>query len=264
MNLKMNTLLAKLDHSTANINSCISDFYTLFKQRSNFFRGEKKTFKAREGFLDESSRIGNTQIITTVDEKLQWFEPQLINYLNELFSVEATNSKGAKTVELVVNGQSFGHLTALDLMRLKNFLTNSPLITMYSEIPTRSDSEIWEECTDDEYDGRNIYQTEIQRGTTRTTETEEVILKDPNLDPQHLPNNYQAKTTVKKKIVETGDYTYQKFTGEWTQRQRAELLRRRSELLAAVIEALKEVNDVEVEKSNLEVNKFVNYLHRGE
>ena len=31
-----------------------------------------------------------------------------------------------------------------------------------------------------------------------------------------------------------------------------------------VIEALKEVNDVGVEKPNLEVNKFVNYLHRGE
>lgn len=52
-----------------------------------------------------------------------------------------------------------------------------------------------------------------QKGITRTTESEEVILKDPNLDPAKLPANYNAKVTVKKKTVETGDYTLQKFTG---------------------------------------------------
>lgn len=78
-----------------------------------------------------------------------------------------------------------------------------------------------------------------------------------------MPANYNAKVTVKKRTVETGDYTLQKFTGEWTQRQRAELLRRRSQLLAAVIEALKEVNDVDSEKSNLDVDKMIDFLHRG-
>ena len=36
-----------------------------------------------------------------------------------------------------------------------------------------------------------------------------------------------------------------------------------SQLLAAVIEALKEVNDVDSEKSNLDVNKMIDFLHRG-
>ena len=72
-----------------------------------------------------------------------------------------------------------------------------------------------------------------------------------------------AKTSVKSRTVETGDYTQQTFTGEWTQRQRAELLRRRSQLLAAVIEALKVVNDVAVEKPNLNVDELVNYLYKG-
>jgi hypothetical protein len=130
---------------------------------------------------------------------------------------------------------------------------------MYANVPVRSDSEVWLEGTDAEYQGRDVHETEMLKGVTRTTESEEVILKDPNLDPA----NYNAKVTVKKKTVETGDYTLQKFTGAWTQRQRAELLQRRSKILAAVIEALKVVNDNEAQSPNLNVEKLVTFLHHG-
>lgn len=207
--------------------------------------------------------MGTSVVATTVDEKFDWLNAQLKSWMKDVFSVEATNSAGAKTVELVVDGVSFGNVTALELMRLKNILTNKDLEIMYANIPVRSDSEVWVPTKDPEYAGRTVFETEMVKGVTRTTESEEVILKDPNLDPQHLPNNYQARTTVKRKTVETGDYTQQNFTGEWTQRQRAELLRRRSNLLAAVIEALKVVNDVEVNKPNLDVDTFVDYLYKG-
>ena len=148
-------------------------------------------------------------------------------------------------------------------MRLKTILTSKQLEDMYANIPVRSDSEVWLEGTDAEYQGRDVYETEMLKGITRTTESEEVILKDPNLDPAKLPANYNAKVTVKKKTVETGDYTLQKFTGAWTQRQRAELLQRRSKILAAVIEALKVVNDNEAQSPNLSVGKLINFLHHG-
>lgn len=224
----------------------------------------RKTFKPREGYQEDARYMGTTKVATTVDEKLQWFEENAVPYLKNLFSIESTNSKGAKKVELKVGNVSFGFLTALDLMRLKTVLTKKEWEEMYNNIPVRSDAEVWEPCTDGEYAGREIFQTPMQTGVTRTTESEEVILKDPNLDPAKLPANYNAKTTIKKRTVETGDYTLQKFTGAWTQRQRAELLRRRSQLLAAVIEALKEVNDVESEDPNLDVEGMINFLHHGE
>lgn len=260
---KMNTLLAKVEHSSASVARLIADYATFFKTKQGMFRGERKTYVPREGYLANESMTGTTRVATTVDEKFDWFNAQLKNYLNDVFSVEATNSRGAKTVELVVNGHSFGNLTALDLMRLKNILSNKDLESVYANIPVRSDSEVWNPTDDPEYDNRKVFETDLLKGVAKTTEKEEVILKDPNLDPAHLPANYNAKTTVKSKTVEIGDYTMQKFTGEWTQRQRAELLRRRSELLEAVITALKEVNDSEVEKSNLDVENFVDYLYRG-
>ena len=67
--------------------------------------------------------MGATKVVTTVGEKLNWFEENAIPYLTNLFSVESTNSKGAKKVELKVGNVSFGFMTALDLMRLKTLLT---------------------------------------------------------------------------------------------------------------------------------------------
>lgn len=259
----MNTLLAKVEHGSSRFSKMIGDYLAFFKGKQGAFAGIKKTHVPREGYTEEKSCIANTKVITTVGEKLEWFEQQSIPFLKELFAVEATNSKGANTVELVVDGISFGNLTALDLMRLKTLLTKKEWVEMYENIPVRSDAEVWEPCTDSEYEGREIFQTPMLKGVTRTTESEEVILKDPNINPDKLPANYNARTTIKKKVVETGDYTLQNFTGGWTQRQKAELLRRRSQLLAAVVEALKEVNDTVSEKPNLNVETLVNFLHHG-
>lgn len=48
----------------------------------------------------------------------------LRNYLTQQFAIEATNSKGEDTVELVVEDHSFCNLTALELMRLKSLLAD--------------------------------------------------------------------------------------------------------------------------------------------
>ena len=134
---------------------------------------------------------------------------------------------------------------------------------MYANIPVRSDANVYEPCTDEEYNGREIVQTALSRSVERTTEKEEVILKDPNIDPAHLPANYRSTTVIKTKMVEVGDSTHQEFTGEWTQHKRAELLRRKSELLSAITVALKEVNEIEAVKSNLNADALVNFLHYG-
>ena len=261
--IKMNTLLAKVDHSQAVFNKEMSAYAALFKNKQGMFRGERKTYTPREGYPEDPTKQGTTAVQSTVNEQLDWFADKVaINYLTEQFSVEATNSLGAKKVPLIVDGINFGELTALDLMRLKSILTSGPLDLMYETLPVRSDSEVWTKA-DGDYAGREVFCTPMLKGVTRTTESEEVILKDPNLDPAHLPANYNAKITVKKKTVEIGDYTMQKFSGEWTQTQKAQLLDRKSRLLNAVIAALKEVNDVEAAQSNLDVKAMLNFIHKG-
>ena len=262
--MKMNTLLAVVEHEAASANSMVRDYAAFFKTKQGAFRGVKNTYTAKDGFADKPEKRGVTKVTTTVQEKLDWFEERYIPYLQKLFQVEATNSKGAPRVELKVNGHSFGLLTAAELMRLRNILTSRELDSMYNNIPVRSDAFVWEPCTDDEYAGREIYQTPLIPSVERTTQIEEVILKDPNIDPQHLPANYRATTTKTQTVLEIGNSTHQDFTGEWTQRKRAELLRRKSEVLNAITAALKEVNDVEVEQPNLDADALMKYIHYGE
>lgn len=56
--------------------------------------------------------------------------------------------------------------------------------------------------------------------------------------------------------MELGDYTMQRFSGEWTPRQRALALQRSS----ATIAALKTANEVEEVKSELDSEWLLKYL----
>jgi len=261
--MKMNTLLAKVDHESASASAMVKDYAAFFKGRQGAFVGTKNTYSAVNGYDERPERNTQTFVQTTVQEKLDWFEERYIPYLKELFSIESTNAGDAYRVELIVDGVSFGKLSATELMKLRNVLQSKELTTMYENIPVRSDAKIYEPCTDAQYEGREIFQTPVLKSDERTTEKEEIILKDPNLDPQHLPANYRAQVTVKNKTIKVAETTHQEFTGEWTQRKRAELLRRKSAVLNAIVVALKEVNEVEAKEANLNAEALIKFIHYG-
>lgn len=261
---KMNTLLAQLEHSSQCFKQNVSQYMNLFKKNQGMFQGIQKTYTPRDGYPDDPTKQGTTRVAATVTEEFDWMKVNSLRpYLEQLFSVEATNSKGANTVELKVGNVSFGHLTALELMRMKSVLTDANFLEMLRTIPVRSDASIWNRSNNEEYASREVYESPLQTGVVKTTVNEDIVLKDPNIDPQHLPANYQSKITQKRTLVELGDYTMQSFSGEWTQHQKAELLNRVSKLTEAVIAALKDVNDCEAVDSNLNVNTFIDYVFKA-
>lgn len=259
--MKLNVLLAKTDHSASQFKRLIGDFLTFFKGKESEFKGVKKTYVPREGTMDEPSMRGYTQVVTTVEEKLDWLEEQAAEHIDNLFSIEATNASGKAYAELVVDDESWGELSSLELLRLKSLLETGDLEQMYANIPVRSDSEIWGETTADEYEGRDVWEKGLDRGVKKSIVKKEYVLEDPNLRGRELPANYNPKVGQKDEILELGDYTVQHFTGQYSHRQRAEILRRRSKLLSAVIEALKKANDVEQTSSSITSQKLFGYLH---
>ena len=260
---KMNAMLAAVEQSASQCTKNLKELVTCFRKDTGDFLGVKKTYTAREGYADDPSKRGFKRVVSTVDEKIEALQEELTAHLTDLFTIERTNSIGATKVPLVVEGHDFGNLTAIELMRLKSFLTREEFEQIYNAIPVRSDAEDWTHTTDSDYEGREIWETPLIKGVAKTSENEEVILKDPNLNPEKLPANYVAKTTIKRRTVEVGDYTAQTFSGEWNLRQRSELLRRRAVLLKAVIEALKVVNDVETVESELKAESLLKYIHYG-
>lgn len=261
--MKLNALLASVEHMNSVVAQLLKNYAYFFSNKQGAFRGLKRTYTPMEGCDDDPTKRGITKVQTTVNEKLDYFEDVVIPHLKNTLSVERTNSNGAATVKLMVDGIDFGELTAAELMRLRNFLTNNDLNAVYSNIPVRSDSMIFEKCTDPTYEGRDVLQTPLLTSTSRTTLSEEYILPDPNLDPKNMPSGYCPKTAVRKTVIPVGQSTFQEFTGEWSQEDRAKLLQRKSKILDAIAIALKEVNDVTVEETGLNCESLIQYLHYG-
>lgn len=259
--MKLNILLAKTDALATVFKNMIADFSKFFNKAQGAFAGEKKTYQANEGTLDEPSKRGNVLVQTTVDEKLQYFLSQSADYINSLFSQERTNASGVASADLIVGGSNWGNFSSLELLRLKGLLETSGIKAMIADIPVRSDSEEWERTDEEMYEGRLIYESPRLSGVNITTVKENYILKDPNVD-SNSPS-YTPTVAVKTTLMELGQYSVQRFSGAWSQRERAHALKRASDLHVAVSTALKECNQCDVVESQLTAQKIFGFIFHG-
>lgn len=262
MPLKLNILLAKTDLLASSFTASIKDYIGFFDKSQGSFRGEKKTYASKANTEDDPRLRNIKLVVTTVDDKLDWFENNSKEYIDALFSLEKTNASGTAKAELSVGGESWGEFTSLELLRLKSFLENGDLKKMYETIPVHTEDEIWGPAKVENFKGPGVLETEIVRSIVKTTDKEPYILDDPNLEKIEGAK-YMPQVVARNIVRELGDASYQKFTGEWSHRQRATLLRRHHILLVAVVEALKKSNEAEALKSELTSEKIFDYLHRG-
>lgn len=264
--LKLNKLLALVEASTPMFRKLIAEYKGFFEKKQGDFQGVRKEYFPKDGMADLPSERQFKRVVTTVAEKLQYFEDNSVEHLNNIMNVEATNASGGARVELKVGEFSFGSLSTLELMKLKSILEKEGLEPMYAVMPVRSDAEIWEPAEDELYVGRDIYETARLSGTKKTVAKAEYILEDPNVIKMIERggidvSRYTPVKSVKDTVVDLGDYTLQHFSGETTQRYRASVLARRSELKRAIDGALKEANDVAVVRSGFDAKQFFVYLH---
>lgn len=260
---KLNVLLAKTDHLSELFRQSIKDYVQFFKNKQAAFRGGRKTYVPRPGTQDMPAERGVSLVVSTVGEKLKWFVDNQSEYIDHLFSQEATNASGNPKATLKVGDHDFGQLSSLELLRLKSLLENGDLNEMYKTIPVREDDQPWEACIDESYKNREVAQSPLVEGEKKSISKTSYILPDPNLAQLGDSSRYTPQVASKDEVITVGDYSYQKFTGEWNHHQRAELLSRKSALLNAVIAALKEANDCPAVTSGMTAQKLFNYLHKG-
>jgi len=265
MSLKLNVLLAITDALRVKFKNMVADHTKFYQKAQGAFLGTKATYVNREGCLDDPSKRKFVKVITTVDEKIAYFIKESKEFVDALMSQEKTNASGIATAELVVNGESWGVFTSLELLRLKSLIESAEfgsLEQMIAGIPVRSDAEIWAPTTKEEYADRAIYEAPLASGESRTSSKEEYILEDPNLS-KLTSGSYQPKLATRTTVFTIGDYTTQDFSGEWSQRERAGALKRRSDLLIAVTKALKESNDCTVINSELTADRIFGFIFKG-
>lgn len=255
--VKLNTSLGKLEILAKSFNLALSNYYKVFSKSQGVFLGEQKIYTPNEGTMDDPSKRSTRLVQSTVGEKFEYFIDTNTDYIQTQLDIEATNSSGTARAELKVGDVSFGELSSLELLRLKSLIENQTFISMIESIPVRSDAEIWNPTTNELYDGRNeIFASEMNQYINKTTEKETYILSDPHAGESNRPPQVSVKTTV----IELGSGSTQKFSGEWTQAQKATVLKRRTELLAAIKAALEEANSVELVQSKIDGANLLRYL----
>lgn len=260
--LKLNVLLAKTDHLAGVYKKGLQEYVKFFKTSQGAFKGEKKTYEAKSNTIDLPGERINKLVVTTVDEKLLYLKDSSADYIDALFSQEKTNASGLAKAKLVVDGIAFGEFTSLELLRLKSLLESGEFKDVYENIPVRNDDETWAKSSNDMYTGKNIYESALRQGVTKSTLKESYILTDPNVSKTDA-TKYTPQIATKDTVIELGDYTHQRFSGESSHVERAAILQRRSKLLTATIEALKVSNEVEAVPSEMNAGKLFNYLHTG-
>ena len=257
---KLATLLAVTDSGADILRKSFRDYISFFSKSQGAFTGERKTYEPLDNTVDEPNRRGNRLVQTTVSEKFEWLLETNSDYIDAMFTKEKTNATGKAKANLIVEGEDWGEFTSLELLALKSFLDGSELKSMMEKIPVRSDSKEWTETTAEMYDDREgIFETKKTEFPNRTTEKENYILPDPNLASLEGVN-YVPQIGVKNITKELGMATYQEFSGEWSQRQRATALRKRGILLQSVLTALKEANEINVAESKLKGETIFRYL----
>lgn len=259
MKMKLNVLLAKTDHLASTFRGMVNDYVKFFSKAQGAFKGEKKTYEPRESVIDQPNLRINTLIQTTVKEKLQWFTDQSAKYVDAAFNVERTNALGC-TASIMLDGKEWGIFTSLELLRLKNIIENGDFHNLLKSIPVRSDAQVWKTSINPDYTDRDVWESPQIDGVSKTTAKTHYILHDPNVGQAKA---YTPQVASKDEVIELGDYTHQRFSGELSQRDRAMMLERRDNLLVAVIEALKRCNEVEAADSELNAKRVFGYIFNG-
>lgn len=264
MAIKLGVILGKMEALGQTYRGMVKDFRDFFKNQQGQFQGVRATYEPRQGTVDQPGKRRNQKVVTTVEEKLDWFEERASEFLNYILSVEATNASGLVKVPLEVDGVNFGSFSAVELMRLRGIIESGDLDEMYKNIPVRSDSEIWNETEEEMYKGRKVFESPKLIGVDKSLTKTEKILEDPNLSKMSDTSRYVPQKTTVDTVLELGDYTIMKFTGEASHRERAETLLRKSKMLNALSVAIKLANDTEMVQTEFDGKKFFGYLHRGE
>ena len=244
---KQSTLLGIREKLKSQAKTAIQNLIEKFNKKQVLFKGFRKTYIAEEDFVDDPSKRGSSQVESTVIEQLDYLLNDLEDYLRTTFSIEKTNASGIKA-KLVVRGESWGTYTAGELLAFKGFL-EGPFKAGISNIPTRALGVSWKPSTEEEYKGREIFETEKIVGETKTTLKKDIILSDPHIkdSPNRPPQVSQVSSLVK-----TGTYTSQEFSGEWPLIRKVAAMKMVDDIHTSVISALEEANSSEAKMSTLQ------------
>ena len=148
---KLHEILAVEPDREGIANKIMQETQQVFKSKHNLFQGGEKQLKMLEDTEDAKAveeAASERQIMqTTVQDRLDYTQEAIVNWLDTVFQKEVTNQTNAKA-DLIVDGQTLAtDVPATFLLGLETKL--KAIRNMYFQIPTLAPGVEWEEAFDE-------------------------------------------------------------------------------------------------------------------
>lgn len=241
MSNKLHELLAVEQDRKNKAAAALGETLQTFSKRDVLFDGMSKRYVA----MEEDSEIipdETKEMVTTLKEKLQQTLETFGIGIDAHLSKEETNASNTAKAELIVDGVSFGVLSATSLLALETHL--GKLRELYLAIPTLDLTKKWI------YDAqRAVYRTEDEV-KFRSIKRPKVIVK------YEATKEHPAQTELLYLDYQVGKYETTYYSGKISANQKALLLRRLDMLVEAIKTARAKANNVDVQNTSIAKRLF--------
>jgi len=244
MAAKLHELLAVEKDRKGTAQKIIFETTETFVKKNAHFDGFSRTYDPKtedpEMFDAEQSRV-----VTTVPEKLSYFQKHIATLFDVLLQKELSNSSAK--ADIVVKDEATDEDTVLAkavpvqaLVQLENYL-EQVRSSVYDTIPTLDPKFDWEQ---DEKAGTGYWKTSETR-KRKTKKIQDFVVVVPTT-PEH-----PAIVKEITKDVYTGDWVERHFSGRISPARKSELLGNISRLIEAVKKARARANNIDVLNGHL-------------
>lgn len=218
-----------------------------FKQKQPHFSSSNRSYEPakEEGRTFPSE---DREMVTTVTDKLNYFQKQLIKTIDLVYQKDMTNPE--TEVDLEVGDIVFAEkVVATALLDLKKYFT--VVREVYSAIPTLAPNKKWEK----DPDTPNVY-----RAAPVIKQKEEKVPFPVTLAPATDKHPAQVDKEYRMEVV--GTWTEIERTGAWSPAEKSEKLERIDMILEALQRARQEANTIKVKNVKIAKNLF-DFINHG-
>ena len=252
---KLHELIAVEKDRKQTVQVMIGEATQTFTGRSQHFEGSLKTYEAAVdgGFeYDEEE----SHLVTSVKEKLDYFNPYAIKILDIIYQKESANC-GASADIIIKSDSDEADIVLAEQVPVQALVQYENLLEqingVYRSIPTNDPKNKWAEDADK---GEGYWKSpEVKRRKTKKVIKHSVIIQPT----EHHPGQHVTDTVDE---VE-GFWKETKFSGKFSPSQKSELLGRMGMLISAVKKARARANTQVVENKKISGRLF-KFLETGE
>lgn len=216
----------------------IKEAKDLFNKKGEHFDGLVRTYRPFEE-KGEPQPPEMKEIVTTVDEKINYVKKSVIDAIDTVVSKEETNSSHTVIGQLVVKDEGgeieFGEFSATSLLALEQWLTQ--IREMFKDIPTLDPTRTWIQDTQASRPGVYNSPHEVKY---RTEKRSEPLVSYP------ATKEFPAQVQIITRDIPIGQWDAVHASGRLTPARKSQILERVDTLIDGVKSARARANHAEV------------------